>query len=305
MQTLGVGSLSTRKDAHRMDRTRLAALGGLALLLAWSYFPTLDWMVGKWISEPQYSHGFLVPVFAGWLLWRRGPQIWTNLRPTPLLGTLVLLVALAARWLSGALLFHQLDVISLMISLLGIALMVGGTRLARYALPSVLFLIFMMPLPFEWERNVGGPLKTAATQATTYLLQTLGYPAIAEGNIIRIDEVTLGVVDACSGLKMLVTFAAFAGGAVLLLERTLFEKLMIILGVIPIAVFINVLRVTATGIVYTMLESKGIRDTMHDVFGWLMMPGGLALLALQLWILTRLLVLPPRAEIVPLRPAVI
>lgn len=288
-----------------MDRTRLAAIGGLALLFAWSYYPTLDWMVGKWISEPQYSHGFLVPCFSAWLLWRRGPQIWQGNRPAPLAGAAVLAVALAARWFGGKLLFHQLDVFSMMLALVGLALVFGGGRFARLALPSVLFLIFMMPLPFEWERNVGGPLKTAATQATTYLLQTLGYPAIAEGNLIRIDEVTLGVVDACSGLKMLVTFAAFAGGAVLLLDRTPFEKFMIVLGVVPIAVFVNVLRVTGTGIVYTVIEGKDTRDLMHDVFGWLMMPAGLGLLAAQLWALTRLLVKPPQAEIVRLRPAVI
>ena len=98
----------------------------------------------------------------------------------------------------------------------------------------------MIPLPYELERNVGQPLKTAATVCSTFLLQTLGQPAIRDGNLILIDEVRLGVVDACSGLKMMVTFAAFSVGAVLLMQRTRFEKLMVLLGIVPIAIATNV-----------------------------------------------------------------
>ena len=150
----------------------------------------------------------------------------------------------------------------------------------------------MVPLPYELERNVGGPLKIVATQASTYLLQTIGLPAIAEGNLILIDEVRLGVVDACSGLKMLLTFAAFAVGAVLTLDRTRFEKLLILLGIVPIAVMTNVLRITATGIAYTLTANKDTLHFLHDLHGWLMMPAGLGLLALQLWILSRLVIRP-------------
>ncbi|QJW94253.1 exosortase/archaeosortase family protein [Frigoriglobus tundricola] len=187
-------------------------------------------------------------------------------------------------------LFHQLDAASLLLALAAIALAVGGLPLLKRAGPAIAFLIFMVPLPYELERNVGAPLKTAATVSSTYLLQTLGLPAIRDGNLILIDEIRLGVVDACSGLKMMVTFAAFSVGAVLLTQRSRFEKLLVLLGVVPVAVLTNVLRITATGVSFAATADKGAQDFLHNLHGWLMMPVGLALLALELWVLKRLVV---------------
>ena len=135
----------------------------------------------------------------------------------------------------------------------------------------------MVPLPYELERNVGQPLKAAATVCSTFLLQTLGQPAIRDGNLILIDEVRLGVVDACSGLKMMVTFAAFSAGAVLLMQRTRFEKLMVLLGIVPIAIVTNVMRITATGLGYLWFTDKETLEFLHDLHGWMMMPVGLVL----------------------------
>ena len=279
-------------DRTTTSRTRLIAAAGVAALAAWAHLPTIEFLVGKWADDPSYSHGFLVPLFCLYLLWRTGTANLLGGRPAPVAGGLVLALAVAARWLAGKLLFHQLDALALVATLGGLVLAAGGWRMLRGAGPALLFLLFAIPLPYELERNVGGPLKAFATQASTFLLQTLGYPAVAEGNLILIDDVTLGVVDACSGLKMLITFAAFAAGAVLLLDRTKTEKLFIVLGVVPIAVAANVLRVTATGVTYTLTTNADVRHLCHDVYGWLMMPLGLGLLAAQLWALGRL-VIPP------------
>jgi exosortase len=265
-------------------------LAGLALLLVWAYFPMLRVFFDKWVNDPQYSHGFLVPFFSAYLVWKAwqaGPLVP---RPLPWVGGAILAVTFVMRAAAGSLLFHQLDAASLLLALLAVALAAGGVPLLKRVGPAVLFLIFMVPLPYELERNVGQPLKTAATVSSTYVLQTLGQPALRDGNLILIDEVKLGVVDACSGLKMMVTFAAFSVGGALLMRRTRFEKLMVLLGVVPIAIVANVVRITATGLCYVALTDKGTLDLMHDVFGWLMMPTGLALLGLEVWCLKRLVV---------------
>ncbi len=259
--------------------------------LVWAFWPTFDFMVEKWISDPQYSHGFLVPFFSAYLIYRKlvPGTVWLS-KPWPTVGGALLVLMFGIRALAGGLLFHQLDAIALFGSMAALALAFGGTRLLRLTAPAILFLLFMVPLPYELEKNVGGPLKIVATWASTFLLQTLGYPAIAEGNIILIDEVRLGVVDACSGLKMLMTFSAFAFGAVLLLDRTWFEKFLIVLGIVPIAVLTNTLRIVATGIAHTLTPDKETQNFVHDINGWLMMPLGLGLLAFQLWCLSNLVV---------------
>lgn len=267
----------------RFAAWQLAALGGL---LVWAYLPMLRVFFDKWVNDPQYSHGFLVPFFSAYLLWKSAPL--ATYAPRPWLGGGLLVLVLAMRAAAGSLLFHQLDAAAFLLGLFAVTLMAGGMSLLKRTGPAIAFLIFMVPLPYELERNVGQPLKNAATVSSTYLLQTLGQPAIRDGNLILIDEVKLGVVDACSGLKMMVTFAAFSVGAVLMMPRSRFEKLMVLLGIIPIAIAANVLRITATGLAYVMISDKGTLEFLHDLFGWLMMPVGLALLGLEVWVLKRL-----------------
>ena len=269
----------------------LAALGAL---LVWAYLPMLSVFADKWLNDPQYSHGLLVPVFSIYLIrraWRDGAFAP---RPLPVVGCTLLVVVLGLRLVAGSLLFHQLDALTLLLALVAVSVAVGGWGLLKRTGPGIAFLVFMIPLPYELERNVGGPLKSAATASSTFMLQTLGQPAIQDGNLILIDEVRLGVVDACSGLKMLMTFAAFSVGAVLLMKRSRFEKFMVVLGIVPIAIAANVMRITATGLCYVWFTDPKLLEFLHDLNGWLMMPVGLALLGVEVWVLHRL-VLPPGA----------
>ncbi len=292
--------------SNPLPRIALVPLVAGVAACGWAFVPTLAFMYEKWVGDPQYSHGFLVPAFSGYLLWTaHSAGKLTASRPLPLLAAGLLLPVLALRWVAGGLMFHQLDCLALILSLAVLTVAVGGWAFLRACAPAVVFLVFMVPLPYELERNVGGPLKEVATAGSTYLLQTLGLPAVAEGHVILIDEVRLGVVDACSGLKMLMTFSAFAAGAVLTLGRTKFENLLVVLGVVPIAVLTNVLRITATGVAHTLTDDKDTLHFLHDLHGWLMMPTGLALLGAQLWCLGRLVERAPEptTAYAPLRPS--
>ena len=290
--SLSVETPTPSSASSRLPIGPLAILGGL---LAWAYYPMLAVFADKWLNDPQYSHGFLVPIFSGYLLRRAWKAVPVEIRPRPFLGCGLLVLVLGMRVVAGSLLFHQLDAASLLLALAAISLAAGGWPLVKRTGPAIAFLIFMIPLPYELERNVGQPLKVAATVCSTFLLQTLGQPAIRDGNLILIDEVRLGVVDACSGLKMLVTFAAFSAGAVLLMQRSRFEKLMVLAGIIPIAIASNVLRITATGLSYLCFTNKATLDFLHDFHGWMMMPVGLALLGLEVWVLKKLVLDPVKA----------
>lgn len=280
----------------RAIRAAVWQVGALAVVLGWAYWPTLAVFADKWINDPQYSHGLLVPFFSGFLVWR----VWKNqtlaIKPMPILGCGLLIATLGLRSIAGNILLYQIDAAALLLSVASAVLAFGGWPLLKQTWPAIAFLAFMVPLPYELERNVGGPLKTAATISSTFLLQTLGLPAIRDGNLILIDEVRLGVVDACSGLKMMVTFAAFSVGAVLLVQRSRFEKFMLLLGIVPVAVFANVLRITMTGVSFSAISHKGTQDFLHDAFGYMMMLIGLVLLALELWVLKKLVVAEPEAE---------
>jgi exosortase len=269
-------------------RSWLLGLACLVLMLAWSYWPTLATMEDRWSHDPQYSHGFLVPLFAAVVLWHRRELMPSALSPS-WWGIGLLLLSVCVRLAGASRQQETLDAISLLPCLLGICQLVGGWKALAWAWPAIAFLGFMLPLPFTVESALAHPLRRVATDASTYSLQCLGYPALAEGNIIRIDEVKLGVVEACSGLGMLMTFFALSTAFAIVIQRRLPDKLLIVTSAIPIAVVANVARITATGVAHCGWGEEAGR-LLHDWAGWLMMPLALILLWLELVFLGRLLV---------------
>src|SRR5262249_26385836 len=158
-----------------------------------------------------YSHGILVPIFCAYLLWVRRDQLRAD-KPAvvPALGLLLLTVLL--RIVGGMFVFDWFDAIAILPCLGAIALLLGGRPTIRAAWPAIAFLFFMVPLPYKVETMLGAPLQTLASRASAFLLQALGQPAVREGNTIMLNDVKLGIVEACSGLRMLLTFFTFSTG---------------------------------------------------------------------------------------------
>src|SRR5262249_4440532 len=157
------------------------------------------------------------------LLWLRrrklaegqiGPSWW---------GAPLLAMGLGLRLVAAYFHYPWFDAISLLPCLAGLCLMLGGRVAFRWAWPAIGFLGFMIPLPHRLSVALAGPLQSLATVMSTFALQTLGFPALAEGNVILLNEVELGIVEACSGLRMLVVFFAFSTAVALLIRRPLWE----------------------------------------------------------------------------------
>ena len=138
----------------------LVLFGSLVALLAWSHGPTLGFLYEKWVGDPQYSHGFLVPIFSAYLLNQNRERFSTaTFRALPWIGGGIVVFSLAMRILAGGLLFHQLDAIALLVSLAGLVVAFGGVQFLKLTGPAILFLAFAIPLPYEMERNLGGPVR--------------------------------------------------------------------------------------------------------------------------------------------------
>ncbi len=283
-------------------RTTLLLLGFLVALL-WAYAPTLSAMVQRWAEDPKYSHGFLVPIFAAVVLWvRRDDHPGVKLSFS-WQGLYWLAGAGLLRLASAVFYLEWLDSLSLLPAVAGLCLLLGGVPALRWAWPSIAFLVFMMPAPYQLEIALAQPLQKVATACSTYLLQTLGLPAVAEGNVIWIDDVRLGVVEACSGLGMLITFFALSTAFALVLARNGTDRVVLFLSAIPIAVLTNVARITMTGVLYVTAGREAARIVYHDLAGWLMMPLAVGLLWLELKFLAHLFVEHPRSPLAPAGPA--
>lgn len=281
---------SEKNSKPTFDAVAWCGLAGLLAAVLWSYWPTFLTMASKWEGDPQYSHGWLVPLFAIALLWLR----WDKLDKAHLtinwlgLGLLVLgtVMRLGAAWFN----FDWFDGLSIVPTLAGICLLFGGMAAFKWAWPAIVFLVFMVPLPYRAERMLMGPLRNLGTVTSTYVMQTVGLPAIAEGNIIYLGEHSIGVAEACSGLRMLVIFFALSAAVALIIERNIWTKLLILASAIPIALISNITRITVTGILYDVAGEEVAEKVFHDLAGWLMMPLGLLLLWGELWLFSKIVV---------------
>jgi exosortase len=271
------------------------ALGLLLLgpLVLWAYWDSLGEMADKWLYKPEYFHGFLVVVFAPVLLWLRRERL-ANVTARPNWWGVPLLALGTLLHVGGAYVyFDWLAMVSLVPTLAGLCLTLAGGGALRWAWPAIAFLGFMFPLPYRLEVMLGQPLQRLATMGSTYALQTLGFSAVAEGNIIQLEDMQIGVVQACSGLGMLLMFFALATGVVLVTRRRALDNVVIVLSALPIALAANLVRITATGVLY-VTAGKEVGDLVfHELAGWLMMPLALIMLWAELWLLSRLLVERP------------
>jgi len=281
--------LSSEKP-NTLRARALFATSVLSLAFLWAHWTTLLGMASRWAHDPQYSHGFLVPVFALVVLWFRRDWLMKAQWKPCLWGLPILLGGVFLRLLAIRRDIEPLEAFALVPTLFGLVLFVGGQSVLRWAWPALAFLTFMVPLPFFVEVALAHPLRRLATTMSTYALQTLGYPAIAEGNIILIDRVKLGVAEACSGLGMLSTFVALATAMALVTQGPLMDRIILIVCSVPIALIANVARITITGIAYYGFAGATTQTIVHDLSGWLMMPLALLLSWLVLIFLNRLFV---------------
>lgn len=266
----------------------IATLLGAAFL--WSYWPMFVGLETVWSREPDYSHGYLIAPIAAYIIWSRRAGL-AALELTPSLwGFLPLLASFGLRYVGAFYYIDPIEHASALLWLFGACWLAGGFRLVVWSLPVLAFLTFLFPMPFRIESWFSGPLQRGATLASCWLLQAAGQPSFADGNVIHMGQFKLEVVHACSGLRMLTGFLALCTAYAILTQRTIYEKGLIFLSAMPIALLCNVLRIAITGILYQYVSASAAQKFTHDLAGWAMMPMALFFLATILWYLDRLFV---------------
>lgn len=264
----------------------IGALVAIVGVLGFVYYPLLRYSFEQWL-KPDYSHGFLVPLFSVYLAWkwkRWAPSdiAWPDPKGLVVISGAAVLFLLAGvsnigkEWLQG---------LSLVLSLCGATLLLGGTAALRWLWPSLAFLLFMFPLPYKIESTLGWPLQKVAAVGSEFVLQTIGYPTFREGVTLHCKDHLLEVQNACNGLSMLLTFFTLSAGMAIVIRRPWVDKLIIVLSAVPIAILSNVVRISLTGVLYNEAGKELGDRVFHDFAGWMMMPIALAVLLLELKVL--------------------
>jgi exosortase len=286
----GRGSFADRVRQLWLTKSSFVGAVLLAAVLFVSYGGTLGELVYRWGHEADYSHGFLVPLFSAWLLWHRRQVIAVASEPVRgrWLGFVLVVASALLRVIALHFSFVLVEPVSLVVCIAGLTAIIGGFPATRWAWPAIFFLFFMIPLPGFLANRLSGSLQHAATLASTYILQTLGFTAISNGNVIWLRESKIGVVEACSGLRMLMMFGAVTTAAVLMLEISKWKKTWLIASSVGIAIVVNIIRISAGGVVQDLKGPAFADKIFHDLAGWIMMPLALVLLWFEVFLLSKL-----------------
>lgn len=269
-------------------RTHKWWLVGTAVLLALLYAKSFAKLWSDWSTDENYSHGYLVPVAFAWMIWMQRKEL-ANTQVRPRTWGLAIVALGVAQMVIGKLGAENFVTnSSLLVVLTGITLYLFGTAVFKRMLFPIAWLIFMIPLPAIIYYALTFKLQVLASSLSSAMLDFAKIPNVREGNVIYLPNFTVGVVEACSGIRSLISLLAFAAffGYVSPMNRV--ARAVLLCSAVPIAIFVNALRIGGTGCVGNYGSPKYAEGFYHTFSGWLLFLGCLGSVALVSHLLTRL-----------------
>ncbi|MFC1634013.1 exosortase/archaeosortase family protein [Planctomycetota bacterium] len=277
----------TRKNSLVLFPVMLLLLG----LTAWSYWTTIANLLHEWPRDDDYSAGQLVPLVAVFLVWRERKRLKECvLKPCWIGGLALLILAYAGR--TYGLLFQYISAerYSLVLTIAGLILMVAGWQVFRRVSWILLFLFLMVPFPGCVHNIISGPLRTMASTGSVFVLEAF-IKVGQQGNVLTLNEDTsVGVAEACSGLRMLTAFIIVAAFIAYMVKRPRWQKTAVLLSSIPVAIVCNIIRIIVTVVLMMRVSAEVAEKFFHDFAGVVMMPAAVLLMFGELWLMDKLVV---------------
>jgi exosortase len=243
----------------------LAWFGALVFVC---YAPVIVSLVTNWGTDGDMGHGYFVPVIAAYIVWQKKEALFKLTPKTNWWGLAIVCYGAFQLYLGtlGAELFLSRSAI--VITLIGIVLFLGGTNYFK-ELAFPLFLLFLMvPIPAIIYNKITFPLQIFASEAAEAALNFLGVPVFREGNILNLPSQPLNVVEACSGIRSLLTLTFLSLVYGYFFEKRTWVRVVLFLSTIPIAIIANSGRVTVTGIL-SEIKPEYADGFFHEFSGWL------------------------------------
>jgi exosortase len=260
----------------------------LSALVVVLYGPVLKRLVLNWWQDPDYGHGFFVPLFAAYILWQ-DRSFWQRVPRRPSNWGLVVMAGAVGLLMVGSLgaeLFTSR--FSLLVLLGGMVLYLAGWQMLRAVSFPLCFLFFMIPLPVIVYNELTLPLQLVSSRFAVHCLGLLQVPALREGNMIFLPNYTLEVVDACSGIRSLMSLLALAVAYGYWVQERSWVRLTLVLMMVPIAIISNGLRIVGAGLLAYRIAPQAAEGFFHAFSGWLVFMCALLFMLLLHRLLRRL-----------------
>jgi exosortase len=237
------------------------------VLLIVCYLPVLMRLVRQWNNDEDMGHGFFVPVVAAYIAWQsRGEFRWGDSKPNYWGLALVLFATLQLTiGTLGAEIF--LTRTAFVEALIGAVLFLGGTHAVRVFAFPLLLLFFMVPIPTVVYSQITFPLQLLASQIAAYALDFMGVPVLRDGNVLELASQKLSVVEACSGIRSLLSLSFLALVYGYFFDKKVWMRIALFLATVPIAIVANAGRVTVTGLL-SEINPELAHGFTHTASGW-------------------------------------
>ena len=256
----------------------------LFLLLALLFSPIIVQLVKVWSTKGDYSHGFFVTPIAFYMAWKMRKELvslssnptWFGL-PVFAVGSVTYVVSFVSK-------FHTLTHISMVIILIGLLVFLGGWTVTKKLLFPVLFLLFMFPIPESYYVLITNPLKLIITQISTGIINVSGIPVYREGNLLYLASTQLEVAEACSGIRALYSYLMLGCLFAFISEKRK-SKIVLLASTVPLALLVNIMRVTGTGILANYFGPSVSQGFFHQFTGFVLFIFGFVVLFLEYYLL--------------------
>ena len=241
----------------------------------------------RWGNQPEYSHGFLIPLVSLYILWEKRFVIVSDTSSSGWLGLPICLVALIGLGIGEVSALYILIHYSFILFLFGLAQLILG-RAARHTIVPILLLGFAVPLPYFLESALTAKLQLMSSSFGVEIIKFFEIPVYLSGNIIDMGGFQLHVVEACSGLRYLFPLASIGFIAAYFYQTAMWKRVLIFTSTIPITIFMNSVRIAATGLLVEKYGNASAEGFLHDFEGWVVFVISMIILIAEIKILEML-----------------
>jgi exosortase len=271
--------MTAATDTVRKSQLPWGLIAWFGLLTLACYAPVLGALVRQWSSDPDMGHGFFVPVIAGYIVWQKRNELLA-IEPQPNWWGLAVVIVGGVQLMIGTLgveLF--LARTSVVIVLIGAVWLLGGDLMLKKLAFPLFLLFFMVPIDAVIYNQITFPLQLLASRLADGALTLLSVPVLREGNILELPNQRLSVVEACSGIRSLLslTFLSLVYGY--FFEKKTWIRVVLFFSTVPIAIVANSSRVTMTGIL-TQVKPEAAEGFFHEAEGWVIFMVALGIMIL-------------------------
>jgi exosortase len=240
----------------------------VAIAVALLYASVLVRLANQLYENPNYSHGLAIPFFCGYLIWLKRDRLARIEKKPSLFGLFVVLGAIGVLYLGNISAELFLTRISLVLVIVGLVLYFWGAPSVRLLAFPLCFLLLMIPIPTIIYNHIVFPLQLLSSRFATATLETIKIvPVLREGNLLILPHCTLEVVEACSGIRFLMSLVALALGYAYLAERSLVIRAILAIAMVPVAIVGNGFRVVVTALVAHYRGTQSIDGFLHPISG--------------------------------------